>query len=194
MANMPHNKVNYVDFLKTVGRSKRLLRSGWVREKVKDPESVAEHSFRVGVLAMIFADKLGYKLNKEKLMKMALLHDLGEVITEDTVIERWDMVDLKKREEKEQKEREGIKKIFGKIDEAGTYLALYDEMIGRTSDEAQVFWQLDKLEMALQALEYEDEQGKSLEEFFVNASLTNIRDSLLKETFEKILKSRKGGK
>lgn len=188
---MSPNKIDYLDFLKTVGKSKRLLRSGWVREKVKDPESVAEHSFRVGVLAMVLSDKLGYKLNQEKLMKMALLHDLGEVVTGDTVTERWDIIDLKKRNEKEQEEREGIRAIFDKIGEADTYLAIYDEMVDRTTDEAKVFWQIDKLEMALQALEYEKEQGKNLEEFFLSVSLYHVKDPLIKNIFEQIVRSRR---
>jgi len=64
--------IDYLGFLKEVGKSKRLLRSGWIREKVNDPESVAEHSFRVGVLAMVLSDAI--KVDKDKLIKMALLH------------------------------------------------------------------------------------------------------------------------
>ena len=64
-----------VDFIAIVGKSKKLRRAGWVREKINNPESVAEHSFRVSILAMVLSDPLG--LDKEKLIKMALLHDLG---------------------------------------------------------------------------------------------------------------------
>ena len=184
-------KVDHVDFFKTIGKSKRLLRTGWVRERVKDPESVAEHSFRVGVLAMVLADKFGYRLDKEKLMKMALLHDLGELVTGDIVIERWDIIDVERREEKEQAERAGIRKIFGKIDGVDEYLAIYDEMVGRATPEAKVFAQLDKLEMVFQALEYEEEQGKNLEEFFVNVGLYHVREPLIRAIFEEIVKRRK---
>jgi len=188
---MAGTKVDYLDFLKTVGKSKRILRSGWVKEKIKDPESIAEHSFRVGLLAMILADKLDKNLDKEKLIKMALLHDLGELSTGDVVTERWDVIDVKKRDEKEKEERKGIEKVFAKIGQEKEYLAIYDEMVGRTTPEAKVFWQLDKLEMALQALEYEEEQGKNLEEFFVNVSLYSTQNPLIKEIFDKILRARK---
>ena len=40
---MSMRAADYLDFLKTVGKSKRLLRSGFVREQVVNPESVAEH-------------------------------------------------------------------------------------------------------------------------------------------------------
>lgn len=188
---MASKKADYLDFFKTVGKSKRLLRTGWVREKVKDPESVAEHSFRVSVLAMVLSDKLGHKLDKEKLIKMAILHDLGEVITGDIVTERHDIIDLAKRDEKEKEEKEGIREIFDKIGEGDEYVKIFDEMIGRTTPEAKVFWQFDKLEMALQAYEYEEEQGKDLEEFFISVGLYHVREPLIKEIFDELIKKRR---
>lgn len=188
---MASKKVDYLDFFKTVGKSKRLLRTGWVREKVTDPESVAEHSFRVSVLAMVLPDKLGYNLDKNKLIKMAILHDLGEVITGDIVTERYDLIDIEKKNEKENEEREGIREIFGKIGEGEQYVKIFDEMINRTSPEAKAFWQFDKLEMALQAHEYEEEQGKDLEEFFTNVSLYHVREPLIRKIFDEIMKKRK---
>lgn len=186
---MSSKKLSYLDFFNTVGASKRLLRAGWIREGVKDSESVAEHSFRVGVLAMVLADKISNNLDKNKLIKMALLHDLAENITGDTVIDRWDVIDIKKRDEREIIEEKGIKKIFASIDQKDEYVAIFHEMISRITPEAKIFSQLDKLEMALQALEYEEEQGKNLEEFFVTASLY-IKEPLLKKIFNGILEKR----
>ncbi len=183
------NTLNYLQFFKEVGKSKRLLRAGWVREKVKDPESVAEHSFRVGILAMVMSDKLNPNLDKNKLIKMALLHDLAEVITGDAITDRWDIIDVKKRDERENIEESGIKKIFDKIDQEDKFVSIFHEMISRLTPEAKVFFQLDKLEMALQAFEYEVEQGKDLEEFFVTASLY-IKEPILKEIFNSILNER----
>ena len=187
---MAQKKIDYVAFFKEVGKSKRLLRTGWVSKKVKDPESVAEHSFRVGVMAMVLSDNLGIPLNKEKLIKMALLHDLGEVITGDIVTQRGEIIDIKKRDEKEKKEHEGVQKIFSTIDGADEYDELYHEMIGRTTPEAKIFWQFDKLEMIFQALEYEEEQGKDLEEFFEGVRIHYMRDPFLSKIFEEIVKQR----
>ena len=186
---MASRKLSYLDFFKTIGASKRLLRSGWVRENVKDPESVAEHSFRVGVLAMVLADQIGNNLDKNKLIKMALLHDLAESITGDTVIDRWDVIDMKKRDERERIEEKGIKKIFSGIDQKDEYVSIFHEMISRITPEAKIFFQLDKLEMALQACEYERDQGVDLEEFFVTASLY-LKEPFLKKIFDDIVKSR----
>jgi len=187
---MSPKKVNYLDFFKTVGKSKRLLRSGPVREGIKDPESIAEHSFRTGVIAMVLADKFDYLLDKEKLVKMALIHDIGEIVTGDIVVQRGEIIDLNLRDEKEEKERTGIRQIFSQIKEGNTYGKIFEEMIARKSLEAKIFWQFDKLEMALTALEYEEEQGRQLEEFFLDA-YTHMKEPLLKEILKKIITSRK---
>lgn len=182
-------KVNYLDFFKTIGKSKRLLRSGFVREKIKDPESIAEHSFRVGLLAMVLSDKLGFELDKEKLIKMALLHDIGEIVTGDIVVQRGEVLDLELRDKKEQQEKKGIREIFDKIGEGEIYREIFSEMIQRQTLEAKIFWQFDKLELALQALEYEGEQGHQLDEFFLDAK-TNISDPFLRRLLEEIIENR----
>ncbi len=188
---MSSKKINFIDFFLTVGLSKRLLRAGWVREHIQDPESVAEHSFRVAMLAMVLSDKLGYKVDKEKLIKMALLHDLGEVITGDIIIERRELVDIKKRDEKERSERVGIRQIFDKIGEGESYAAIFDEMINRNTLEAKIFWQFDKLEMVIQAFEYEKEQGKDLEEFFIGFEKNYTQDPFVRNIFNDLKKRRK---
>ncbi len=184
---MGSKKQGYLDFFKTVGKSKRLPRTGWVREKVKNPESAAEHSFRVGVFAMMLAERLG--VDKDKLMKMALIHDLGAALTEDMVWIRWGVVDLKARDRKEREEIKGIVSLFNDIEGGKEYVKIFEEMTLRSSKEAKVFWQIDKLEMALQALEYEEEQGKNLEEFLTTADLY-IKHPILREIFEEILNQR----
>lgn len=63
-------------------------------------------------------------------------------------------------------------------------------MIERKTEEAKFFWQLDKLEMAIQALEYEKSDNKNLEEFFLNADL-QIDSPFLKKIMNEIFKSRK---
>lgn len=176
-----------VDFMAIIGKSKRLLRSGWVREKIKDPESIAEHSFRITVLAIVLADQLG--VDKEKLMKMTFVQDLGEITTGDLVFERGELIDIKKKGEKEIKEKEGVKNILRDIGADKEYIKIFEEMIERSSEEAKIFWQIDKLEMAMQALEYEKNQNKRLDEFFINADI-QIKTPILKKIMQEILNRR----
>jgi len=170
-----------INFAKIVGKSKKIKRTGWVREGVVEPESVAEHSFRLIVLAMTLGDY--FEVDKEKLIKMAIIHDLGETSTGDLVVERGIVVnDLNKRD-KEQREEKAISELFQEF--SPDYKNIFREMIERKSKEALLFWQLDKLEMAMQAKEYEEEQDKVLTEFIENAT-HHITDPLLKEILHKL--------
>lgn len=184
------NAEEIIQFLKLIGKSKRIKRAGWVREGVEDPESVAEHCFRLIVLAMVLAPKL--RLDQNKLIKMAIIHDLGEVKTGDLVVERGKVVDPKARRRKEELERAFIEEKLRsfEISHKYKYSDLFDEMVKRETKEAKIFWQLDKLEMAIQALEYEEEQGKDLTEFFINAERI-INDPFFKEIMEEIRSQRK---
>ena len=65
-----------IGFLRAVGRLKGLPRTGWLEAGVKRPESVAEHSYKTAVFAMVLADLQG--LDAERAMRMALIYDLAE--------------------------------------------------------------------------------------------------------------------
>ena len=65
-----------VKFAYETGQLKRLPRAGWLLAGVRDPESVAEHSFRVGVLAYIIAALEG--ADPDRAAVLGLFHDLPE--------------------------------------------------------------------------------------------------------------------
>ena len=184
---------DYIDLFLRANESKRISRTGWVMNGIKNPESVAEHTFSLSFLTMQLAptisSKLDYSLNTNKLIKMAILHDIGEVETGDIVVSRGSIIDVKKRDVKEQREKEGIKNLFKLTDKSNITINLFDEMIERTTVESKIFWQLDKLDMAIQALEYELMYKKDLQEFFDNAR-AHLSDAFLIEIFEEILKRR----
>jgi len=89
-----------IKFFIEVGKLKGSPRQGWVIRGIKNPESIAEHTFRVAVMAWVLADRKNKKLNLEKIIKMALIHDLCEVYAGDTT--PYDSIlpkDKKKRQE-----------------------------------------------------------------------------------------------
>lgn len=176
------------ELLFLIGKSKKIKRSGWVREGVVNPESVAEHSFRLITIAMLLAPIL--HLDQDKLIKMAILHDIAEVKTGDIVVERWGKVDLSGKKNKEKLEMQGIEKMFSKHPQKEEYIAIFHEMIKQKTELSKLFKQLDKLEMVLQAYEYEQEQKKDLSEFFVDAKVYIIHP-FLKAIYEQVLAERK---
>nr|AIE94661.1 metal dependent phosphohydrolase [uncultured marine thaumarchaeote AD1000_49_H01] len=72
------------EFFQKVLELKNVPRQGW-KEKLEivNPESVAEHSYSTAIISMILSDLEG--LNSEKIIKMALLHDLTESIIGDII-------------------------------------------------------------------------------------------------------------
>lgn len=71
-------------FIHRVGRLKGLKRTGWLDRGVPlvEAESVADHSFRVALLAWLAAEDVP-GLDRDRVLKLALLHDLAETITGD---------------------------------------------------------------------------------------------------------------
>ena len=79
--------MNIVEFYKTVRKLKEIKRAGWIERGIKNSESVADHSFMVTILCIAFPKQ---EINKEKAIKMALVHDLGESEIGDLITkEHW---------------------------------------------------------------------------------------------------------
>lgn len=168
-----------------IGKLKKVKRTGWLREGVKNSESVADHSFRLVALSMLVAPI--FNLDQNKLMKMAVIHDLGETKIGDMVIERGNVKDPEKRKRREEIEKKSVGEIFFDLEE---YKNLFRELIERKSKEAKILWQLDKLEMSIQAYEYEKEENINLEEFFTNAN-SYIKEPEIIELARRIQRLRK---
>lgn len=65
-------------FLLEVGGLKRIPRTGWLRT-IKNPESVADHSFRVAIMGLLAPDGL----DKARCMLLGLCHDIPEAVAGD---------------------------------------------------------------------------------------------------------------
>ena len=73
---------NAIDFLRTVGRLKELKRTGWVNNNIEKPESVADHMYRMSMASFLITDP---GIDKNRLMRIAIVHDLAESIVGDIV-------------------------------------------------------------------------------------------------------------
>lgn len=172
-----------LELAKYAGLLKKVKRAGWVRIGIANPESVAEHSFRLGLLVMAVGDQLG--LDSGKLVKMALLDDLAESIVGDLVSERGNKT-LIDHDTKIKKERRALRKILSSLKNGNDYLKLWKETQEGVTQEARLLKQVDKLEMAIQALEYEGEvESRKLDEFWINVK-EFLKDQGLIELFEKL--------
>ncbi len=114
-------------------------------------ESVAEHTWRMALMAILLNSKLDKKVNFEKLIKMIVIHDIVEIEAGDIPVPHMVGNDeLKKlKQEKELKAIENIRTYFG--DETGEEIfSLWNEFEARKTDEAKVAFALDKLEVQIQ--------------------------------------------
>lgn len=160
------------------GNLKRVGRAGWTRFGIPSSESVADHSFRCAFFAMILGDMMD--LDCEKMIKMALIHDLAEITVGD--ITPHDGIS---DDEKIHKEDAALKQIFEEVPTREYYLKLWEEYQVQETKEAVMIKNLDKLEMAFQAIEYQNEfPDLDLKEFINEAEkqidIPKIK-SLLKE-------------
>jgi len=181
------NNDKLLDLFLQIGLLKKILRTGWVLKGVKDPESVAEHIFRLAILSMLLAKEL--KVDQLKLIKMALVHDLGEAIIGDIKWEEGTRI-VASQEDKHRDEKKAIEKMFSGDPNYSEYVDLWIEFNDQNTKEARALKLLDKLEMVIQAYEYKKEGYTDLEEFWQNAE-KYLKGSQLEELFVKLLKKAK---
>ena len=174
------------EFFQTAANLKKISRQGWVEKlSIDNPESVAEHSYLMAVMSMVISDL--EDCDSEKMMKMALLHDLTESKVGDHTPKQISS------EEKNNLEDKAFDEIIKNLPDMlqTQYLEIWREYRENNSVESIMVHQIDKLEMALQAKIYEGEgySKEKLETFFESAR-TGITNPKLKEIFTDILKGK----
>jgi putative hydrolase of HD superfamily len=144
--------LNLVSFFRIVCNLKTIKRSGWIhKSNITSPESVADHSYSMCMMSMILAEIMN--LDSGYIMKMVIIHDLAESMVGDH------MPDNKSSEEKQLLEDKAMKKIISKLPNflRKNYLCIWNEYNNNITVNAKFVHNMDKLEMALQAKEYEFE-------------------------------------
>ncbi len=107
-------------------------------------ESVAEHSWRLALMAMLLEDEFS-DVNISKVIKMCLIHDLGEAFTGD--ISAFDKTDADSAKEEEQYETwVSTFPEFQKME----FQTLLKEMLELETKEAKLYNALDKMEAVIQ--------------------------------------------
>ena len=128
----------YIQFLNKIEKLKCNTRHSWTSSGRQ--ESVAEHSWRLAVMAMLCADEYP-KLDINKVIKMCLIHDFGEAIT-------GDIPSFLKTEQNKIDEDSAVEKLLSELPACFRveFGALFEEMNKRNTPEAKLFKSLDNLE------------------------------------------------
>jgi len=177
-----------VDLLLAAGRLKNLPRTGWRLAGIKECESVADHNFRVALIALLLGE-LVEGVDQGKLLRMAVLHDLPESVTTDLPLAA---VKTFGREAKQQAERDAWRQLLppgGQLDE---WLDLWEEFEKGESVEARLARAADRLERLLQAYEYEGAGRRNLEGFWREDVCRDLEFEMVRSIFGELRKRRAG--
>jgi len=163
------------NFIFELGALKHVKRSGWWIINIKDPENVAEHSFRAGVIGYILA-KLE-KADVNKVAMMSLFNDLHEARLNDLHKIGQRYIDFKKAETKAHKEQtEELGEIGKEI------FSFHKEYQEQKTKEAIIARDADLLENAYQAKEYMEIGYKDAQDW-----IDNIRKIIKTDSAKKLL-------
>ena len=153
-------------------------------------ESVAEHSWQLALMAMLLTDTFP-ELNMDQVIRMCLIHDLGEAFTGD--IPAFEKTASHEREE-EQQLRRWVNALPEETREE--FRNLLAEMNAQKTPEAKLYKALDKMEAVIQhdqadlstwlPLEYQLHFTYGAEQVAFSPWLQELKKSVDQRTTDKI--------
>lgn len=189
-------------------KSRELLDILVVAERLKDAtrhcytskgrhESVAEHCWMACLMAFLMKEEFP-EADMDKVIRMLIIHDLGEAFTGDIPV-------FNKTAADEEREEKALKDWVRSLPEekAEELLALYEEMDAQQTLEAKIYKSLDGLEAVVQhnfsdiatwlPNEYQLNQTYARERVSFSNYLTQLREEIRKDTLAKIETAQKEG-
>ena len=177
-----------IDFLGVIGNLKKNTRHVWADNGRQ--ESVAEHCWRLAVMALLVAGEFP-DADIDKVIKMCLIHDFGEAIT-------GDIPSFFKTQQDEEKEKSAIYELLKKLPDniAIEFSGLFVEMTEMVTPEAKLFKALDNMEAIAShnespldtwlELEYTENLTYGAENVAYSKYLSELKDELNKDSIKKI--------
>ena len=182
-------------------KARELLEALQIAERLKDAtrhcytkngrhESVAEHSWMMTLMAYFMKDEFP-EVDMDKVVRMCIIHDLGECFTGD--IPTFD-----KTKAHEENEENLLYSWVRTLPEnyANEMIALYEEMAERKTIESKIYKAIDGLEALIQhnisdlstwiPKEYELNRTYADDKVAFSEYLSELREEIRKDTMEKI--------
>ncbi len=205
---MTDSGVALADFFKATGKLKGVPRTGWLDRGISplNVESVADHTWRVALMAWLLSAEVE-GLNRNRVVLLALIHDLAESVTGD--LPPYDPADLPppddparhasfehrqimpedQKRAKQIAEDAAIERLIANLPAAMKVeiASLWQEMSERTTPEAKFVKEIDRLETFLQSREYlEDYPDLPVKSFLLEVRQTletpivlEVRDAVM---------------
>lgn len=178
----------YLEFLNIAEKLKCNTRHSYTSSGRQ--ESVAEHSWRLALMAYLIRDEFP-EADMDKVIRMCLLHDMGEAVTGDIPC-------FEKTQENETTEETAVCRLLERLPEPNRRDAelLFEEMRKQETVEAKLCKALDKLEALIQhneadistwlPLEYDLQMTYGTEECRFSEYLHKLRDVVREDSARKI--------
>ena len=133
-----------MEFFHAAERLKNELRHAYKSNGLQ--ETVAEHSWRLCLMTLVLSETIE-GIDRFKCLKMALIHDLPEIVAGDAY-----RLDLEKQAGRHEKEKAALEKLLGLVSEgiAGEITGLWLEFEGGKTQEARLVRLIDRLEVLVQ--------------------------------------------
>lgn len=185
-----------LQILEVAGRLKKQTRHCWIEGERK--ESVADHSWRIALMVLLIENEPDFAdVDMNKVMRMCLIHDLGEAFTGDIPAFYKSGAD----EGKEEDIYRGWIETFNEADRK-KWSALLEEMIAMETKEARVYKALDKIEAIIThnesdiktwlPLEYDLQKTYGEEQMKVSPFFLELRELVDAWTDRKIAEEKDG--
>ena len=182
------NISDYIKIVNTFEAMKRNTRHSWLSDGRH--ESVAEHSWRLTLMAYFIKDEFP-GVDIDKVLKMCIFHDIGEAFT-------GDIPAFLKTSEDEKTEENTVEKFLMTLPEEyrNELIPLFDEMNKLETTEARIYKALDKMETLIQhneadistwlPLEYEMNLVYGENEVQFSEYMKELKKAVNEETIRKI--------
>ena len=186
----------FIEIMATAEQLKKTFRHSYTLDDRR--ESVAEHCWRLSFMALLL-EKDFPEIDISKVIKMCLLHDMGEAFTGD--IPAFD-----KTVNHEIQESTALQNWLQTLpaETAADFRNLYDEMDALQTSEAKLYKALDKLEALIQhneadirtwlPLEYDLQLTYGNEECSFDPKIKALRDHVREDSINKIKEQNNGQK
>ena len=153
-----------LDLLLQANRLKTTPRTGWHQRGVPAPESVADHSHGVALIALALLEAVPGPLDRARVLAMAIAHDLPESVTGDLSLGASRLLPAGA---KAAAETAALSELLDGLGFAASWQALWREFELQETPESRLVRDADRLDLLAQALTYERSCGcRELDEFW----------------------------
>ena len=171
-----------ISFFYQFNHLKNIYRQGWLKglldvETINDVESIADHSWSVAMLAISVIEKYRLEYDITKCMKLAIVHEIGEVYAGD-----FTPRDNVSKDKKHELEKDAVKRILSSVSFENDFYEVWEEFEKQETKESIFIKQLDKLECMMQASCY------NLDISYMKSSIENITLPFLKEIVDELIR------